>query len=1022
LTHSGHSFRFIGHGLYPLYRIGQSHMVSRLEIRLKQGLADAEGASVRRKSREYFGYEVKGIRVIRVLTIEADLVPAQLKRIQKEIFTNPVTEESSYAPMAADFDWLIWVGFRPGVRDTAASTATEAIEDLLRIKFSHDEAAYTSKLYEVRGEITERQARRIATDLLANDIIQQWKVYSKEDWSTEEGIGFPMPKVILDHEPRVSTVAIGSDDELRRLSLERSLALQESDIPIIRNYFLRGDIRRERKKLGLDLPTDVELEYISQARSDHCNHNTFRGLFRYVDSASGEKIAVDNLFKTCIETPTLEIKKKRDWVVSVLWDNAGVGRFDEDHYYVITGETHNSPSNMEAYGGAITGIVGIYRDPMGTGKGAKLILGMYGYCVGPRDYEGDLRPHLHPRRLLDGVIEGVRDGGNKSGIPTPFGLLLFDESFLGKCLVFVTAMGIMPARIGNEFSHEKTTRPGDLIIMSGGRVGKDGIHGVTAASETYSEHTPAGHVQIGDPYTQKKMHDFLLEARDEGLISFITDNGGGGLSSSIGESARYSGGCRVDLETVPLKYEGLDQWEIWVSESQERMTIGVKPEHLDRFMALSAKHAVESTAIGEYDGSGYLRLDYKGKTCAYIRMDFLESDFPQWTFDAEWIPPLMRGLTEPVLREPQDHNALLKAMLSRPNICSRNWVARQYDHEVQGGSVIKPLLGKGRDVPSDASVVRPVLDSHRGIAVSQAINPFYSKIDTYHMAAAVIDEAVRRVLAVGGDPGHLGGVDNFCWPTVQYHPEENPDGKYKAAQLVRANWALRDCCLAFGIPLLSGKDSMYIDGNLEGPFGERRKVSGLPTLLFTVSTVIEDTGKCVTMDAKFPGDLVYVLGETKNELGGSEYYQMMGSVGLHVPRLNPEEVLPSYQALHRSVHDGLVSSCHAVMRGGLAVHLAMVAMGGELGMEILLNRIPAEKGLRTSQVLYSESCGRFVVTVAPANKDRFEKGFAGLNARQVGVISDSTRVLVADGDGNRVIDEEVMALKRCWKEPLGDLI
>ena len=347
--------------------------------------------------------------------------------------------------------------------------------------------------------------------------------------------------------------------------------------------------------MGLDLPTDVELEYISQARSDHCNHNTFRGLFQYHDLSTGHRESVDNLFKTCIEEPTLKIQEDKDWVISVLWDNAGVGRFDEDHYYVITGETHNSPSNMEAYGGAITGIVGIYRDPMGTGKGSRLIMGMYGYCVGHRDYDGALKPHLHPRRLLDGVIEGVRDGGNKSGIPTPYGLLLFDNGYLGKCLVFVTALGIMPARIGKEPSHLKTTVPGDLIIMSGGRVGKDGIHGVTAASETYSEHTPAGHVQIGDPYTQKKMHDFLLEARDEGLISYITDNGGGGLSSSIGESARFSNGCRVDLDKVPLKYEGLDQWEIWVSESQERMTIAVKPDHLDRFMALSQKHAVEST-------------------------------------------------------------------------------------------------------------------------------------------------------------------------------------------------------------------------------------------------------------------------------------------------------------------------------------------------------------------------------------------------------------------------------------------
>ncbi len=997
-------------------------MVARLEIKLKKGLMDAEGAGIRRKSRGYFGFEVDDMRVIRVLTIDVDLNSEQLELIRTEIFTNPVTEESSYSPIAKKFDWLIWVGFRPGVRDTAGSTAAEAIEDLLGTTLRSHEAVYTSKLYEIRGHLTRQQIHKIASDLLANDIIQQWRIFNKEEWNPDKGIGFPVPKVSLDHEPRVSTIPIQSDDELREISLERNLALQERDIPIIREYFLRKDVQKERKEVGLDLPTDVEIEYISQARSDHCNHNTFRGLFRYHDIATGRRETLDNLFKTCIEAPTLKIKEEKDWVISVLWDNAGVGRFDDQHHYVITGETHNSPSNMEAYGGAITGIVGIYRDPMGTGKGSKLILGMYGYCVGHRHYNGEFSPHLHPRRLLDGIIEGVRDGGNKSGIPTPYGLLLFDDSYMGKCLVFVTAMGIMPARIGHESSHKKTTTPGDLIVMSGGRVGKDGVHGVTAASETFSEHTPAGHVQIGDPYTQKKMHDFLLEARDKGLISFITDNGGGGLSSSIGESARFSNGCRVDLDKVPLKYEGLDQWEIWVSESQERMTIAVKPEHLNRFMELSAKHSVESTVIGEYNDSGYLQLNYGGNTCAYIRMDLLESDFPQWEFDAEWSPPETRGLTEPLLGEPKDHSALFLEMLSRPNICARNWIARQYDHEVQGGSVIKPLVGKNRDVPSDACVVRPVLGSNRGIAVCQALNPFYSLIDTYHMAAVTIDEAVRKILAVGGAPHHLGGVDNFCWPTIEYDPQDNPDGKYKAAQLVRANWALRDYCLGYGIPLLSGKDSMYVDGNLIGPNGERRKVSGLPTLLFTVCSVVEDITKCITMDAKFPGDLVYILGETKNELGASEYYQMMGSTGLNVPRVNVEGLWPQYLSLHKAIQSGLVSSCHAVTRGGLGVHLSMVAMAGELGMKIQLPLIPATSGLTASQVLYSESCGRFVMTVAPEKKEAFEEILSGMKIQRVGLVTESPSFSITDGKGRPIIKEDVMNLKHTWKGPFGGLV
>jgi len=997
-------------------------MSARLEIRLKPELIDAEGRGICRKASAYFGLDVTDAKVIRVLTIDAGLNSDQLERIRAEIFTNPVTEVSSFLPLADSFDWIIWVGLRPGVRDPAGSTAVEAIEDLLGIRFNQNESVYTSKIYQIRGDLRRKDVETIARKMLANDIIQQWRIYKKDEWDDEKGIGINIPKVALNRMPQVRTFPIKSDDELKRLSTERNLALYESDILVIREYFLQKDVLLKRKAVGLDVPTDVELEYISQARSDHCNHNTFRGLFRYRDMATDHEEVVDNLFKACIEQPTLEIKEKKGWVISVLWDNAGVGRFDENYYYVITGETHNSPSNIEAYGGAITGIVGIYRDPLGTGKGSRLILGTYGFCVGPRDYAGELKPHLHPRRLLDGVIEGVRDGGNKSGIPTSFGQVLFDKSYMGKCLVFVTAMGIMPATVNGKTSHLKKTNPGDLIIMCGGRVGKDGIHGVTAASETYSETTPAGHVQIGDPYTQKKMHDFLLEARDEGLIEFITDNGGGGLSSSIGESARWSNGCHVNLEKVPLKYEGLDPWEIWVSESQERMTVAVRPENIDRFLELSAKHAVESTVIGQYDNSGYLHLAFNEKTCAYVHMDLLKSSFPRWEFDAEWIPPQSRGFKEPVWDEQEEQGSLLKSMLKRPNICAKNWIQRQYDHEVQGGSVIKPLVGKEHDMVSDAAVARPILGSLKGVAIAQAINPFYSLIDTYHMTAVTIDEAVRRLIAVGGDPAQIGGVDNFCWPTIICDPAKNPDGKYKAAQLVRACWALRDYILAFEIPLLSGKDSMYTDGEVKGPSGITQKISGLPTLQFTATTVVKDIRKCVTMDVKAPGDLVYILGKTRDELGASEYYQMMDWIGLNVPKVDAEKAIPLYNVLYQAIQDGLIASCHAVARGGIGVHLALSAMGGNRGMDIDLRPVPVEGRLSNTRLLYSESAGRFIVTIDPRNKATFEGIVDGLDCACIGRVSDADTLQVSGTDDRVIIKERIGDLKDAWKERFGGLI
>lgn len=994
----------------------------RIETAHKPELGDAEGTGLKKKASRYFGMEIEDVRTVHILTVESALDAEQIDRVRTEIFTNPVTQISSLQPLDIDFDWCIWVGYRPGVKDNPGSTAVEAMEDVLSVKFSPAEAVYTSKRYCIKApELTRDDAVKIALELLANDIIQQWKVFSASEWDKTEGIGIIIPKVELNHTPTVSVVSVDSDATLAEISRERNLALNPNDIPVIRKYFSDPEIRKTRSVVGLSEPTDVELEYISQARSDHCNHNTFRGLFRYSDLSTGEKRTIDNLFKTCIQQPTLNLKDKKDWVVSVLWDNAGAGKFDENYNYVITGETHNSPSNMEAYGGAVTGIVGVYRDPLGTGKGARLVMGGYGFCAGFREYDGELKPRLHPRRLLDGVIEGVKDGGNKSGVPTPFGQVIFDNGYMGKCLVFVTAIGIMPSTVSGRPSHEKTTSDGELIIMSGGRVGKDGIHGVTASSEVFSANTPAGHVQIGDPYTQKKMHDFLLQTRDEGLIEFITDNGGGGLSSSIGETARFSNGCEVNLEKVPLKYEGLDQWEIWVSESQERMTIAVKPENLDRFMDLSKLHAVESTVIGRYSNSGNLHIKYNDKTVAYVDMEFLESGFPQWEFEAEWIPPGMRGLYEPVIGQPEDYNAVIMDMMSRPNICAKSWICRQYDHEVQAGSVVKPLVGRERDVNSDAAVLRPVLDSESGLAYSQAIIPFYSRIDAGQMTACTIDEAVRRIISVGGSLEHIGGVDNYCWPDIQYHPEKNPDGKFKAAQLVRSCETLKNLSLTYGIPLLSGKDSMYVDGHLEGRYGVTRKVSGLETMQFSAVGLVNDVKKCVTLDFKFAEDLIYVAGLTKDELGAGEYYEMLGFTGLNVPEVDAEAFIKIYRAMSDVMEKELAASVHGIYRGGLAAHLAMCSMAGNLGIDVDLVNVPAESDLRPDRLMFSESAGRFIVSVAPENRDAFESAFKGLPVKCVGKVAASSRFVVR-ADRNVLVDVDVQDLKTAWKKPYGGLI
>jgi len=1019
-------------------------MVARLEIALKEDFVDPEALSVVRKARDYFGYELDYVDVVDVLTLDSDLSTTQLERIRTGIFTNPVTQVSSFKPLerAGDvredpaFDFAIHISYKPGVMDPKGLTAVEAIEDSLRTKFKPGEGAYTSKLYFLKGDISAENAERIAREMLANDAIERWRVIPYSDWDFEKGIGLDVPKVVLPKKTIDEMVQVFphlTHSSLLDLSKKRSLALNDADIPTILGYFTDPGVKEEREKYGLTGPTDIELEYIAQARSDHCNHNTFNGRFNYTDLSTGKTLVIENLFDKTIKQPTLKIKQESPWVISVLWDNCGIARFDDQHNYTISAETHNSPTNMEAYGGAITGNVGEYRDKMGGGLGSRVFMGLYGFCFPPLDLAFK-NPKQGSRKLREGAIRGIKDGANKSGVHTPFGLLVIDPSYAGKCNLFAGSIGIMPAEVKGKPSHEKHIDDGDICFMVGGRVGIDGIHGVTAASEEFTDSTPSGHVQIGFPYGQKKMEGFLMEARDSGLIKYITDNGGGGLSSSVGESAREcgeKGGVNVRLDKVPTKYAGLDPWQIWVSESQERMTVAVDPKHFGDFVQLAKKHDVEATEIGIFNDTGKLHIEYQGETVAHVDLSLLKQDFPQWEFDAEWIPPELR-LQEPVISNPKDMGSCLEDMLARDNICSREWIVRQYDHEVQGGSVVKPLVGINSDVHSGAVVSRPVLDSERGLAVTQVINPWFSKIDTYHMAAYVADEAIRKVVAVGGNPDEIGFVDNFCWPNIQHDPETNPDGKYKAAQLVRACKAVKEIWQeAFGRPLLSGKDSMYIDGNVENSNGLTKKVSGLPTLQCTASTVVEDVSKCVTMDAKIVGDLVYVLGVTKDELGGSEFYAMHGETGLNVPKVTPQDAKKSahmYQDLAKAIQKGIVASAHAVSRGGLGVELAKVAFAGDFGMDIDLGKVATsftdvyspEK--INSMILFSESAGRFIVTIDPRNKARFERNMAEHFYSCIGKVSGNKTFKVRGVDDLPIIEKQVAYLKAAYKKHFGDLI
>jgi phosphoribosylformylglycinamidine synthase len=700
----------------------------------------------------------------------------------------------------------------------------------------------------------------------------------------------------------------------------------------------------------------------------------------------------------------------KDWCVSVFKDNAGVMHFNRDWNLVFKVETHNSPSALDPYGGALTGIVGVNRDPFGTGKGAKLIFNVDTFCFAPPDYSKPLPPRLlHPKRIYEGVREGVEHGGNKSGIPTVNGSIVFDDRYAGKPLVYCGTGGIMPRLIRGEPSHQKEAKPGDFIVMTGGRIGKDGIHGATFSSEELHEESPTSAVQIGDPITQKRMTDFLLRARDEGLYHAITDNGAGGLSSSVGEMARDSNGCEMSLERAPLKYAGLDPWEILLSEAQERMTLAVAPDTIDRFMEMAGRMEVEATILGKFTDTGKFHILYDGKTVAYLDMEFLHNGYPKMELRARWE---QKKYPEPGFPEPRDLTQSLKQVLSRYNVCSKESVVRQYDHEVQAGSAVKPMVGALNDGPGDASVLRPLLDSWEGVAISSGICPRYSDIDAYHMMACAIDEGVRNNIAVGGNLKHMAGLDNFCW-CDPIQSEKTPDGEYKLAQLVRANMALLEYTKAFGVPCISGKDSMkndYLIGST--------KISIPPTILFSVVSVIPDVRKCVTMDAKRAGDLVYVLGETRAELGASEYYALHGFIGNQVPRVDAQKARKLYEALGVAMGKGWVASCHDCSDGGLGVALAEAAFAGGLGMEVDLRKVPASGVDRNDTLLFSESQSRFVVTIRPEDRESFEDCLQGNVFSPVGRVVAGKDFIIRGLQGTPLVRADIHELKEAWKKPL----
>jgi phosphoribosylformylglycinamidine synthase len=766
-----------------------------------------------------------------------------------------------------------------------------------------------------------------------------------------------------------------SNKQLTKLSNELGIGLNLAEMKLVREYFTK----RNRN------PTDVELQTIGQTWSEHCCHKTFKGRIRF----NGKEI--NSLFKTYIAKVVKEINPK--WCFSVFEDNAGIVKFEKGHGIAVKVETHNHPSAVEPFGGAATGTGGVIRDILGVWADPIACTDVLGF--GPLDFDYARLPAgvKHPKYVYTGVVAGIGSYGNNMGIPTVNGAIYFDESYVGNVIVYCGCVGLLPLK-----KFRKNAKPNHIIVIAGGKTGRDGIHGVTFASAELtekSEEVSRSAVQIANPIEEERLKRAIIQIRDVGLASSITDLGGGGLSSAVGETAkRFACGAELELDRVPLKYIGLAPWEIYVSESQERMLLTVPPENLEKTLKIFEGEDVQTTAIGKLDSEKTLKIKYLGHKVADMEIVFL------------FAPPKVAKtaisesvvLEEPDFAEPELLTETLFRLLASPNIASKESVVRTYDHEVKGNTVLKPLQGENGG-PNDAAILKPLNDSWKGIAISCGMNPNYGKIDTYWMAASVIDEAIRNNVAVGGR--RIALLDNFSWG--------NPERPERLGSLVRACEACYDFAIAYKTPFISGKDSLYNESPL-GPV--------TPTLLVTALGIVPDVRSAVSMDLKSPGDSIYIAGETFNELGGSEYYRLKGFLGKTVPEVRKNQAKKVYRALTKAIDLGLVKACHDLSEGGLAVAAAEMAFAGGHGVEMNLVDVPARNSDRNDFILFSESNSRFLLEVSQKARKDFEALMKGTVFSQIGRVTKTASLCVRGPSGKTVIDASLDDLFRSWKGTL----
>ena len=1007
----------------------RAQRVWRIEVRPADPTDDPFGANVLHGATEgRLAAALSDVRSARVFLIEADLDEAVVQRIADGLLADPVNQTAALGTgPGPDDGQVVEVHYLPGVMDPVADSTRDAITELLDLPADRAPEVRTGYRYDMIGA-TREEGERIAHRLLANPVVQSVTFEPYHPESFLRGQRVPMN---VQHVPITSL----NDDGLRTLSRSGHLFLSLPEMQAIQNEY--RDAGRE--------PTDIELETLAQTWSEHCVHKTLKSRIHYgehgADSPSDidwstrpghtvqadGSVIIDNLLKSTIAAATEQLRSDGvDWCISVFVDNAGVIAFDDTDAVTFKVETHNHPSALEPYGGAATGIGGCIRDTMGTGLAARPIANTDVFCVAfpdgwatASDEESDDSTQpipkgvLHPKRILQQVVAGVRDYGNRMGIPTVNGAVYFDDRYLGNPLVFCGSIGLIPRDLA--FGD---ARGGDHIIVLGGRTGRDGIHGATFSSaeltDTHADEFSHA-VQIGNAITQKKTLDVILAARDEPdgpLFHAITDCGAGGYSSAVGEMGE-SLGAVVHLERAPLKYQGLSYTEIWISEAQERMVLAVPPEYLDRVLTMAADEDVEACDLGHFGTDDrQLLLNYDSTEVGRLGMAFLHNGLPQLTREARW-----EGLTEtdasPNRARPSaqtssdDIGDLLLALLAHPNIASKHWIIRQYDHEVQGGSVVKPLAGAA-DGPSDASVLRPKLDSQRGIALSLGLATALGDIDPYWMTLAAIDEAVRNLVCVGARPDRIALLDNFCWANC-----EDPT---QLGALVRAAEACYDGALAYRTPFISGKDSL----NNEFKLDTGQTIAIPPTLLISAIGLVNDVGTCVTMDAKAPGNLLIQVGLTTSAMAGSHLQLITRPAGTDLPKVDLGLAPQCMAVVARLIGEGRVRAAHDCSEGGMLVAAAEMALAGDIGLRVDLAGVPKLSTVDQAAACFAETPSRILLEIEPKQFDAVARQLRDerIPFGQIGTFDKSPRFDVRCDDRGQMVNMPLNQLADAWRKPL----